>query len=184
MMKDLRQITSKMRAAHKDMHFEIEDRLCTKCRKRVAGCPSSSEEQECDPKELPGESSSLESDGSSDREIGGATPGPSGSTHELFVSPDHELSLLNQTLVVIGESPIIKRKASTSVHYVEKKARSIESSVIRKLELETGNPTAEITEQEPVNNPESEMLEQLKEKFQMSTKKSDKVQVLTVLPKS
>ena len=50
----------------------------------------------------------LESDGSSDREIGGATPGPSGLTHELFVSPDHELSLLNQTIVVIEESPIIK----------------------------------------------------------------------------
>ena len=72
------------------------------------------------PKELPGESSSLECDGSSDREIGGATPGPSGSTHELFVSPEHELSLVNQTIVVIGESLIIKRKASTSVHCVEK----------------------------------------------------------------
>jgi len=190
MRKGLRAVSENMRSVHRDLNLKIEDKLCTVCRKRVAEMPIGSGELLSSSKNLPqsseglrGESSSPDSDGDSPHEMGGAAAGSSKSLTEVFISPDDELSVLNQTLVVFDESPVIKRKANTRVNYVAKKARSIESAVKRKLEIATGTPIPELNDPDS-QNPETEMLDQLKEKFKLCTKNSDKVQVLTVLPKS
>ena len=63
-------------------------------------------------------------------------PQQSDSLHDIFISPDHELSILNESLTVLGESPVVKRKASVAVRY-SNKVRSVEPAVKRKLELIT-----------------------------------------------
>jgi hypothetical protein len=78
-------------------------------------------------------------------------------------------------------SLLYRRKLDTRVHYVEAKARKIEVAVKRKLELTIGSP---ISDETSVQSPDMEVIDQLKEKFKSCTKKSDKVLVLTVLPKS
>lgn len=110
-----------------------------------------------------------------------AHPHKSDSLHDIFISPDHELLQLNESLTILGESPVVKRKACISLNYSKSKVRSVEAVVKRKLELISGNA---IEESEAEDSPDTEMIAQLKEKFRMSTKTSEKVQILTVLPRS
>jgi len=53
----------------------------------------------------------------------------SASAAEAFVSPEHELSLLNSSLRMIEESPLMKRKMNTSANYVKDKVTRIHTSV-------------------------------------------------------
>jgi hypothetical protein len=107
------------------------------------------------------------------------------STCESFESPEHELGQLNTSLQILGVSPVTKRKADTRVHYTRKKAKLIQTTVKRKLELVTGKPLNESeTDVEEQNSADSEMIAQLQDKFKSCTKRIEKVQVLTVLPKS
>jgi len=68
------------------------------------------------------------------------------------------------------------------VNYVKQKAGKIQKTVRKKLELITGFPLSESDPEQEVTD--TEMIYQLKEKFRSCTSRSEKVQVLTVLPKS
>ena len=67
--------------------------------------------------------------------------------------------------------------------YVKTKARKIEYAVKRKIELSLGASISSNEETE-TQNPEGEIIEQLKEKFKICSKNSEKLQILTILPKS
>lgn len=85
------------------------------------------------------------------------------SSTDLFISPDLELSVLNQSLGAIGESPIVKRKVYTRPSYVQKKTKSIEGAVKRKLKLVTGKVIDGDKGDMPVKSSEfCEVIDQLK----------------------
>jgi len=105
---------------------------------------------------------------------------------DVFESRQHELAIINKSLEVLGESPVCTRKVDTRVNYSLRKVRAIQTTVKRKLELIAGVPLdeAECSHNQNEIISANEMIEQLKQKFHSCVKQSEKVQVLTVLPKS
>ena len=90
---------------------------------------------------------------------------------EVYVQIPEVVSSLNKCLVEIGETPYSQTKArgkNYSRHKVKKITEAMKRTVI------TGEATDD----------GSEMIQQLKEKFQSTTQRSEQLQILTVLPKS
>ena len=79
---------------------------------------------------------------------------------------------MNQCLKEFGKTPITKRKLRTK-KYSEKKLDEI-TSMMEKLVIGDNSKSSN----------ESEIIQQLKEKFQSTSERSTQVQILTVLPKS
>ena len=88
----------------------------------------------------------------------------------LFSDASEAASSLNMYLAEIGETPYFQSKAR-SKSYSRQKVKTTEA--LQRTVI-TGAPIDEGTE----------MIQQLKEKFQATKKRSEQVQVLTVLPKS
>ena len=103
----------------------------------------------------------------------GSEPGASATSAE-FHSSDMEQTALNTSLDLMGGSPIPKKKHADL--YLKTKIKKISDSVKRKIELETGKLMNEF------HDAWLEMIAQLKEKFESSGSKSEKVQVPTILP--
>ena len=80
---------------------------------------------------------------------------------------------LSSLLVSLGQSPIDRTKLGRK-RYCEDKVKEIEQGIRKKLKLE---PPKEEQEYQ-------ELLEQLKKKFGDSSSRSEKLQVLSVLPQS
>lgn len=86
------------------------------------------------------------------------------------------VSKMNETLNFVDQSPISTKKLSCK-KYSRYKSQKVCSSIRRKIF--TGTSPSKIHQ-----CPESEIINQLKEKFEKLTKASEKIQLLTVLPKS
>ena len=170
--KGIRNVTDK--AKFHFPHLTDDDKLCTKCRKQVAALPMTRQARS---RQV--ETSESDSDcGRNDGDVSELVILP-----DTFVSPD--LSLLNSTLSAMGESPVVKKKAVRSHQYVAEKAKKIEVAVKRQLDLSTGSRLMECEgKMTTTGSDESEMIQQLKDKFKSCTKNSEKVHVLTVLPRS
>lgn len=109
--------------------------------------------------------------------VGGSMPGPSNQDEE-FVELDVSLEYLNKSLSTLGESPIAKKRLHTQ-SYCEQKVDKIKQCLVKKVltQVETDN--------EKDLSSESEIITQLKEKFNEENLSLDKkIQILTVLPKS
>ena len=108
-----------------------------------------------------------------DLDVDSATS-PSPSDSESDIEAKHEecesIGVVNQCLIDLGETPVTKRKLQ-SKKYKERKLEMLTTKMSEVMSVEK-------------QNDESEMLQQLKEKFHSVTKNSEKVQILTVLPKS
>ena len=78
---------------------------------------------------------------------------------------------ISALLTSVGESPVDKRRIGNK-RYAEGKLKMIEQNVRKKLKLE------------PSKDDFQEVLEQLKRKFNGCAKKSEKLQILTILPQS
>ncbi len=94
---------------------------------------------------------------------------------EEDVSYQHKsLESINQCLSAIGETPVVKKKLQQA-KYPKEKVKKIRAAVKKTMlpEFESGD-----------TDDESEIITQLKDKFQATSQRSEKVQVLTVLPKS
>lgn len=86
------------------------------------------------------------------------------------------LFAINHCLTEIGETPIVKKKLRHS-KYPEKKIEKITAAVKKAM----------LFDEQVGKNPDSvgsEMIDQLKDKFLKTESRSEKLQVLTVLPKS
>jgi hypothetical protein len=106
--------------------------------------------------------------------------GPSRNDEE-FVDLDVSLEYLNKSLVTLEESPVAKKRLHAP-SYCNKKLRNIRRCLREKI-LTTGSE--DVDETVVKNNTDSEMLNQLKEKFkEENLSVSEKLQILTVLPKS
>ena len=139
----------------------VGDKICAGCRIELAKIPvaevNSTESIES------GECSLIES----------ALESGACSLQEDAFQKQESLKSLNQCLAAIGETPIAKKKLQ-QVKYPKEKIKKIKASVKKILPDQQSCDT----------DSESEMIQQLKEKFCTTTKRSEKVQVLTVLPKS
>ncbi|XP_038055996.1 uncharacterized protein LOC119727987, partial [Patiria miniata] len=157
----LREVSERFVVEHPSLNLSRAQTLCTGCRKKLS--------------KLPPELTILTS-GSSGETTDSEVPGPSRSpTHrDVFVSPNVDVDIVNQSLTIIGESPIKSKKKSTG-SYIESKVKKIESTIKNRLETATGKQ---------FQDDECEMISQLKEKFHSLTRTSEQVQVLTVLPTS
>ena len=130
-------------------------KICDDCRKKEASIPTPEAKSE-----TPLESSE-------------EACASSHSLYEEVYSQHLSLEPVNQCLSAIGETPIVKKKLQ-QVKYPKEKLKKISRAMKTKL----------LPERESSDSDESEMITQLKDKFDNVTKGSDKVLVLTVLPKS
>lgn len=89
---------------------------------------------------------------------------------------EEALDSLNISLHILGESPVSKKKIKLQ-KYPKEKSKKIGNAIQKLFQLDPTNDEEVI----PV---ESEIICQLKEKFHTSTSRSEKVQILTILPKS
>jgi len=99
------------------------------------------------------------------------------SSNELdstYICQQESLKSVNECLQAIGETPIIKKKLAYK-NYPKEKLRKIKVAASKAM-----LPPFMSTEIDD----DSEIIGQLKEKFHASTDKSQKVQILTILPKS
>jgi hypothetical protein len=144
--KGLRKVSEKTRTIHRFLHFESDDQLCTSCRKRVAALAEDILTVESSQSEQSAAEEEVEEAYS--RQV---LPGTSATAGHVFISPEHEISVLNASLSILGESPVIKRKLYTRTLYVKEKARKIESTVRRKIELGTGGSISDFAPAQPDN---------------------------------
>jgi hypothetical protein len=169
-VKGLRDISQLIMTLHPSLKFKAGDKLCSPCRKIVAN--------------LPADSADLVSTDDSSSVPEDFHPDSSAVDADVYELPDHQLVVLNQSLQVLGESPVCKRKAENRVNYAKKKVKAIESTIKKKLELSGVSIDASDSALNKADISSSEIIDQLKEKFKSCSKISEKVQVLTILPKS
>ena len=65
-----------------------------------------------------------------------------------FLAPNADIGALNQTLAILGETPIQKRKATASVNYAEQKMREIQTTIQRTILATTGQCVTPDSEQD------------------------------------
>ena len=138
----------------KNSTIQVGSKICDTCRKKLAKVSNT-----------PNHDVDAETVNSSS-----PTPSDSVSDHEIEYEHSEAIGVVNQCLVDLGETPVTKRKLQ-SKKYKE-----------RKLEVLTTKMSKVLLSEK--QNDESEMLQQLKEKFHSTSQNSVKVQILTVLPKS
>ena len=98
----------------------------------------------------------------------------SNESDSTYICQQESLKSVNECLQAIGETPIIKKKLVCK-NYPKEKLRKIKAAASKAM-----LPPMMSTEIDD----DSEIIGQLKEKFHASEDKSQKVQILTVLPKS
>ena len=110
--------------------------------------------------------------------------GPSHSTDPDAVGKSDEVSVerLNKCATILGESPVQLRRLKRSKSYRQQKTQMLQHSVVRNLQSLCPDDS---TIQEPqLSSDGAEMIQQLKEKLLSCETTGQKVQVLTILPKS
>ena len=166
----LREVTARAIADHPSLNLKSGQRICTQCRKKLA--KQRPDVNECElPVPVVFNKSSSEDDGNDNAPIPGC------SEDIEFHSPASDLQTLNTSLELLGESPIQKKRLSGD-KYMKNKKTKIGEIVKKKLETTMGGLVIKFQDDG------EEMIQQLKEKFESTEKKSEQIQVLTVLPKS
>ena len=136
-------------------HISLGSKICDTCRKKVS-------------KQIPPEVPTSECDTSRVDEVGYAVFSEADSD---YIPQDEAISSVNKCLVEIGASPISKKRTHGK-NYSKLKLQRI-TEAMQKVVL-----TDEIA------NDGREMIEQLKEKYLVTTERDIRLQILTVLPKS
>ena len=109
------------------------------------------------------------------------------SEDDVFVDKDTDLKALNESLSIIGESPVKKQRLEKGKYYKEEKVKKIQDNICSKLQIGSAPSTSKdhtTASASHVTNAGEEIVNQLKEKFNTTEKRSEKLQILTVLPKS
>ena len=94
--------------------------------------------------------------------------------HSSYVCQQESLKLINQCLQAIEKTPVSKKKLVQTSYSKEK---------LNKIKVTAAKIILPSMTSAEIDN-DSEIIEQLKEKFHSSTDRSQKVKILTVLPKS
>ena len=162
--KNLRVITLNIVKQHKHVNLTPGKKLCTLCRKAILVNVS-----DMYPINL---SDSADS----------AQP----SSGEEFVDTSTDVALASKSFQSIGESPIRIKKLGQK-RYAQEKVKSLRKSLFKKLKTDHSNLEDKDSEYQHLQknkNEYEEMVQQLKETFQATNKRSIQMQVLTLLPQS
>ena len=124
--RNLRKISETQLQQCKDLGLHEQSRLCTQCRKILATVDFATLQAAARTSSSP-TGDSKETDGDDEN-----IPGPSGLNIEQL-ELDHELSTVNESLVLLGESPL-KRKKFCQQSYVSKKVATAAKSMRKKVE--------------------------------------------------
>ena len=141
--------------------IQLGAKICDECRKQLGKLPitdPTTESSACTPVTESSESVDLE-ESDQDRD-----------SCRNFAT----LESVNQCLGEIGETPVVKKKLQ-QVHYPKDKLKRITTAMKKVMVQDTDSSD---------NHDDGEIIKQLKEKFNTTAERSEKVQVLTVLPKS
>ena len=95
---------------------------------------------------------------------------------EPYFDVPEAMAAVNRCLSEIGETPLVKSERHDPKH--------VEDKIEKMTEAMKGLFVADTTVSSTRQNDESEIILQLKEKFQTTTKRSEQLQILTVLPRS
>ena len=149
--------------------IEVGAKVCDECRKQMGKLPipdPTTESSECTPVTESSESVHLEQ---SDNERDFCRNLEAKSCQDTST-----LESVNQCLEEIGETPVVKKKLQ-QVHYPKDKLKRI-TTAMKKVIIQDVESSD--------SGDDGEIIKQLKEKFHTTAERSEKVQVLTVLPKS
>ena len=139
--------------------------ICDSCRKKLGKVPVDVHDE---PDSSPDKSNS-------DQEVDVDLPYLEFDSSEVYVDSAEAISSLNHCLAEIGETPFLKHKAHQRC-YPEQKIKKIADAMKRTF-------IADIDCDNNIGDGD-EIIEQLKKKFKETTSKSEKLQILTVLPQS
>ncbi len=160
-VKGLRLVTKEQAAQHPSL-VQVGMKLCCPCRKKLA-------------KQNQQHTLSSESLSSVEDEI---------PNDKVFVSPEFEFETLNQSLALIGESPLNRQMAQSRVKYLPKKRRRAQEVLARKFEAVRRTPTSPYeelsSEDDDADDKASQIIEKLKERFHTAETRSEKIVILTI----
>ena len=167
--KGLREISLIYSNLHKHLNLVPGKKICTPCRKEVSS--HSYLVQDAEPEPGPSHQSDIEPDASDE--------------DEPFESSFGDISLVNKSISSLGESPFTAKKLVRQKRRSEQKLKRVNETLRKKLRMDN------VPEEKDAHDNSKEleifyheMISQLKEKFEMSGKRSEQMQVLTVLPSS
>lgn len=171
---DCRKISKEYAKKYQSLNLEEGKYICSTCRKNIPA------HEDKNPELLEHESfndNNSTSDDIDSTEIESCEV-------DTYLDKETELQVLNKSLSMIGESPIKKQKLDKGKYYAASKAKKIQGTLSKKLNL--FSPSFEDTSQASTSNSgaDSEMIMQFKEKFQNVNKRSEKLRILSSLPKS
>lgn len=163
--KSLRQVQEWMLQYTKDKNITISNKICGTCRIKFSHLKKSNK-------------SNLEEGSDINENVDTFDDIASGTEEDDIASGTEEVAIskLNQSLPYLEQSPIKKKKLHQK-RYRDAKFRKISDSIQDKIFHGSAQSTSHMC-------PQSEIIEQLKEKFKTLTKNSEKIQLLTILPKS
>lgn len=133
-------------------------KICDKCRKKMNIIENKTEPDQPHEYDLPGTSTDI-----------------------LFTDQSASVDFLNKSLELLGESPLKKKKISVE-SYTSNKIEKIKISLEKNLIPTKKN--VEHNDQGEINTVNTEILNQLKNKFYQTSKRSEKITILTLLPQS
>ena len=178
--KSLRIIPEELVNKFPDLHLTIDHRLCKQCREHLESLPGKEKdtlnlEMFDDDSRNSIQPEKLDKFNDHDN---GAT-----STSEQH----YEMSILNTSLVSIGESPLKKRKLLEQKSYGVQKLNQMTKTVKKRMEIVAGKEISDSQSKKQIGADVDglEIINQLKEKFKKENiNRSEKIKILTVLPKS
>lgn len=169
--KDLRDVTREQAIKHPSL-VSTGQKICSQCRKELSKRPEESTEDVQEP-------FSMESLSSDEGASGAEAIGMSES--ELFSSPEASLQDINQSLGIIGVSPLKKHKAKTNASYLKQKKQRVQETLSEKFDAACGS-TAYDSDKHPEDKdlePEK-IVQSLIRKYKISESRAEKMTILTI----
>ena len=168
-VKDLRLVTKEQATRHPSL-VQIVMKLCCPCRKKLA-----KRHKETLANEIQYHNSPSENLSSAEDEI---------PNDEVSVSSECEFETLNQSLTLIGESPLNWQMAQTRVKYLPNKRKRAQIVLAKKFDAVRGMSKSSdeelSSEDDEADYKAGEIIEKLKERFHAAESRSEKIVVLTV----
>jgi len=160
--KDLRNLNNDLISKHPNFKLTIDHKVCSNCKILLRTTSPEPKRSELSTSTSP-EKSDVESN-----------------TDIKELNKEYEMSELNAIMPIINESPFKKCRASVNPQYSKSKFMKLKTGVKRKIKVVTGQAVSSSENEDA----EPEILQQLKEKFNKETSRSEKLRILSVLPKS
>ncbi|KAL5508956.1 hypothetical protein EMCRGX_G004228, partial [Ephydatia muelleri] len=176
----LRVVSEAIIAAHPSLSMHSGDRACCNCLnklRKMSPDATAQDEEHASSTIQPGPSGLSYHTGQCSEPTSASADTEDSDTDNVLLA-DVGLLAVNEMLGVEGISPVRGKRKTRSNKYVGEKIRRVEDVIRKKVLFAVG-----AEDKEPQDDGR-EMIEQLKEKFTSTSSRSERLTVLTVLPKS